>query len=122
MNELQNRGVIEEIDAILRHRNPAFALADQHHPMRSESVTEFFHREIAERFPPATCERVKQNEWIISGEVRNRISGRQLESQRAGDGNLERFNEFEIALNRVRPTINRRRFLVEKTSTFAGIA
>lgn len=48
MNELQNCGVIEEVDAIFRHRDLALALAHENNPVRGKSMTKFFHREVAE--------------------------------------------------------------------------
>jgi len=121
-NELQDRGVIKQVDAIFRHGDFAFCAAHKHDANRGECVTKFFDRQIVERLTLPSRKGMEENERFVFIEARDRVAGRERETQRAADWHAEGFNERKVALDSVGVAIDLRGMLVKKARPLPRVA
>ena len=74
-NELQDRGVIEQVDAIVRHGDFAFCAAHKHDANRGKCVAKFFDRQIVERLTlPLAREGMEEDERFVFIEARDEVT------------------------------------------------
>jgi hypothetical protein len=92
-DELQDGGVIEQVDAVIWDGYLALTSTDDDDAVRGESVTELFHRKVTQGLALAAGEGVKENERLIFIEALDSIARRQREAQGALHWNAKRPNE-----------------------------
>ena len=114
--------MIEQVDAIVRHGDFAFCAAHEHDANRGECVTKFFDRQIVERLTLPARERMEEDERFVVIEARDRVTGRERETQWAAGWHAEGFNERKVALDSVGVAIDLRSMLIEKTRPLSRVA
>lgn len=122
MDQLQQRGLITEIDAIVGRGKTAPAHADNNNARRGEVATEPCDDFVRERFAPATGVGMEQDEWIVMLEAWQRIAGRKRETQWTFDVHTKSFRKLEITFDRMSATIHVCDAVVGKSRALAGIA
>ncbi len=121
-DELQDRGVVEQIHAILWGWHFLFCPTDDDDATRSERVAKFLHRPIGERFAPPAGEGMEEDKRFILVETRDRIAAGEGKTQGARHRHPEVLDEREVALDGVSVAIDRGGLPVEKMRALARVA
>src|SRR5262249_25710488 len=121
-NELQDAGVIKEIQAVLGYRHFPFASTNQDHASWGKRTAKLFHREVVQRFSLAASEWMKEDEWFVFIESGNRIAGGEGEMQWPTNREAECFDKGEITIHGMGVPIDRGTVLIKKMCPLTGIA
>jgi hypothetical protein len=121
-DQLEERGLIQQIHAIFRYADSARRPADDDDAYGVECFAEFLDDGVSQRFPIPPRERMEQNEWRKRVETGQRVARRQREAELFGDCGAEGFRELQVAIDRVRSSIHFRGMPVKQPRTFSAIA
>ena len=121
-DELQDGGVIEQVDAILRRRQCAPGAADEDDAVRREGVAEFFDNKIAERLSLPAGEGMQEDKGSVLIEAIDAVAAWQGEAQWPPHRHAEGFDEREVALDGVGLAIDLGGVLVKEMGAFARVA